>query len=82
MAAPGVSNPRAPGAAQTTEASGTGGAGGARSPGAAGALMVLRRAAFTGALDKLPVGENITQGEIEAQKETFWKGHVKVKDRG
>lgn len=57
-------------------------AGGRRaSPGDADrALLALRRAAFTGALEKPPVGgPNITPGEVEAQKETFWRGHAKVR---
>lgn len=43
------------------------------------ALLALRRAALTGALEKtLPPGSTVTAGQAEAQKEEFWRGHVKV----
>lgn len=47
---------------------------------AEGALLALRRAAFTGALEKPVQGEAacMSQGEAEAEKEAFWRGHAKV----
>ncbi|CAN0101084.1 unnamed protein product, partial [Ectocarpus sp. 8 AP-2014] len=42
------------------------------------ALLALRRAALTGALEKPPPpGALLSAGQAEAQKEEFWRGHVK-----
>lgn len=57
-------------------AAGTGEGGGKGA--AAEAVLALRRAAFTGALEKPPPGSSTPAGEAEAQKETFWRGHAKV----
>ena len=47
------------------------------------ALLALRRAALTGALEKTPSpGSTVTAGQAEAQKEEFWRGHVKVRNEG
>lgn len=47
--------------------------------GPGGALLALRRAAFTGALEKpSKVGVSMSVGEAEAEKDTFWRGHAKV----
>lgn len=47
------------------------------------ALLALRRAALTGALEKTPPpGSTVTAGQAEAQKEEFWRGHVKVRNEG
>lgn len=47
------------------------------------ALLALRRAALTGALEKTPPpGSTVTAGQAEALKEEFWRGHVKVRDEG
>lgn len=43
------------------------------------ALLAVRRAALTGALEKTPPpGTLLSAGQAEAQKEEFWRGHVKV----
>lgn len=57
----------------------SGGGGRGKGKGAsAEAVLALRRAAFTGALEKPPPGSSTPAGEAEAQKETFWRGHAKV----
>lgn len=44
-----------------------------------GALLALRRAAFTGALEKpCRSGVSMSLEEAEAGKEAFWRGHKKV----
>lgn len=60
-------------------AAGAGGREARRIPGEE-ALLALRRAALTGALEKTPpLAGSATAGEVEALKEEFWRGHVKVR---